>query len=229
MNDSTNMDPGDNILLTELDEDLHNYDMFEKYSRTMLVTLRLILQSRQYRETSDSIYVMFVTMSVVIAGWIYSKYVLILVSNIIIAGANSENKFHEMSTEIKAFCDAGKVPKELEVKIETYFKLRFNQHYFNEKAIRNSTSSSLSKEIMMHSCANLVSKVPLFKEIPQLLLENIISSLKLEIYFPGDVIIRADDSTSDSMFFIAFGTAAIHSASGEIFRHISDISHEIFQ
>lgn len=180
----------------------------------MLITLKLLLQSGHYRESSDSIYNMIVTSFFVISGWIYSKYVLVLVLNVVMAGSNSENKFKEMSAEVKAFCDAKKVSQGLRNKIELFFKYKFQENYFNEEAIKQSTPASLSKEIMMHSCANLLLKVSLFREIPQLLLENIISCLRLEIYFCDDIIIEAG-STGDSMYFIAFGTAAIYSASGE--------------
>lgn len=214
------------VLITEIDENLLDYTLFNSYTRSSLTTLKLIIQSGYYYESSDSIYNMLLTIVLVSCGWIYCSYILILVSNIIIAGANSENKFEEMSTEIEAFCDAKKVSPRLRTRIQTHFKYKFQQHYFNEEAIRQSTPANLSKEILMHSCANLVTKAPLFKEVPQLLLENIVNCLKLEIFFANDVIIEAG-SIGDSMYFIAFGTAAIYSASGEIF-HFSLLNNNKF-
>lgn len=139
---------------------------------------------------------------------------LILISNVFMASANSENKFEEMSLEIRAFCKAKNLSKPLTDKIKKFYRYKFQTHYFNETAINSSTPANLRKEIMMQSCSTLVAKVPLFQEIPQLLLENIISCLTLEVYFPNDVIIKAD-TMGDSMYFIAFGTAAIFSSSGE--------------
>lgn len=95
----------DNILLTVLDETFQNSTIVNKYTRTMLITLKLVLRSGYSQETSDSVYNMLVTTFLMIAGWIYATYVLILISNVIMAGANSENKFEEMSTEIEAFCE----------------------------------------------------------------------------------------------------------------------------
>lgn len=206
----------ENIILDNLNQVLNNSTMLNKYTRSMMITLKLVLQSGYGTETSDSIYNMMMTIVVMFVGWIYATYVLIVVSNVMMASANSENKFEEMSMELDAFCAAKRLSPTLTTKIKTFFKYKFEMAYFNENAIRQSTPANLSKEIMMHTCSNLVAKVQLFKEIPQLLLENIISCLKIEIYFPGDVIISAG-ATGDAMFFIAFGTARIYSTSGEHF------------
>jgi hypothetical protein len=131
------------------------------------------------------------------------------------AASNSENKFEKKSREIEAFCEAKKLSSELSEKIQTFYKYKFQQHYFNEEAIKQSTATSLRKEITMHSCAHLISKVTLFKDIPQLLLENIINCLKMEIYFPNDIIIQVN-TIGDSMYFIAFGTAEIRSPLGKM-------------
>lgn len=206
----------ENIILDNLNQVLNNCTMLNKYTRSMMITLKLVLQSGYGTETSDSIYNMMMTIVVMFVGWIYATYVLIVVSNVMMASANSENKFEEMSMELDAFCAAKRLSQTLTTKIKTFFKYKFQTAYFNENAIKQSTPANLSKEIMMHTCSNLVAKVQLFKEIPQLLLENIISCLKIEIYFPGDVIIKAG-ATGDAMFFIAFGTARIYSTSGEHF------------
>lgn len=45
-----------NILLAELAETVANYTVLNKYTRTMMITLKLVLQSGYGSETSDSIY-----------------------------------------------------------------------------------------------------------------------------------------------------------------------------
>lgn len=181
----------------------------------MMVTLKLLLQSGYGEETSDSTINMLMTTFIMFAGWIYCGYVLILVSNVLMASDNSENKFEEMSREIDAFCEEKALTEKLTDRIKTFYKYKFKTHYFNENAIERSTPANLRKEIMMITCSSLVAKVSLFKEIPKILLENIINCLKLEIFFPDDVIIHAN-TIGDGMFFIAFGTAAIYSPSGSM-------------
>lgn len=178
-----------------------------------MVTLKLVLQSGYTAETVDSIQNVVLTTFVMLFGWIYGTYVVIVISNVFMAAANSENRFEEMSNEIDVFCEVSHLSKALKKKIKKFYELKFQGQFFNEDAIRASTPASLRKEIAMHSCAGLISKVPLFYGIPEYIKENIISCLRLEIYFPNDIIIQAGTMV-DSMYFIGFGTAAIYSSTG---------------
>lgn len=206
------------ILIDELEVIFKNYTMVHKYTRSMLITLRTATQAGFGYETSDSIMIMLMSMFIMIGGWIYSAYVMVYIFNIIVASAISENKFEEMLREIGAFCDSKNLSNALQERIKIFLKRKFQKHYFNEEAIKQSTPACLQKEIMMHKCSHLVARVPLFKEMPSLLLEKIIGCLKFEIYFPDDVIIEAN-AVGDSMFFIAYGTAAIIAVTG---RNFSD-------
>jgi hyperpolarization activated cyclic nucleotide-gated potassium channel 2 len=184
--------------------------------RSLLITLRLALQAGYGYETSNSILTMFMSTLIMIGGWIYSAYVMIIIFNIIVASSNSKDKFQELMKEVDIFCDVKELSSSLRDRIKTSLRRRFDGNYFNEEAIKQSTPECLRNEIMMHKCSNLVSRVPLFREIPSLLLRKIISCLQFQINFPGDVIIQAN-TVGDAMYFIAFGTAAVISASGEYF------------
>jgi hypothetical protein len=212
--DDPNLEVVENLLLEDLAEIFDNKTILNLYTRSMLVTLKLVLQAGYGTETSDSIYNMLMSTFLMFGGWFYAAYVLILISNVLMANASSENQFEEMSREIDEFCRAKGLSRKLTEKIKTIYEHKFNNHYFNERAIQQSTPASLRKEIMMHSCSNLIANVPMFRGIPPNLIENIIATLKLEIYYPGDVIIRAG-VTGDAMYFIAFGTAAVYSVEGE--------------
>lgn len=201
-------------IVKELEVVFQNHTMIHMYMRSLLITLRTAIQAGYGYETSDSILIMSMSTLIMLGGWIYSAYVMVIVFNIIVASSNSEDKFEELMREVEAFCDSKRLSPELRDRIKTYLKRKFHENYFNEEAIRQSTPACLRKEIMMHKCSNLVARVPLFKEIPPLLLEKIISCLQFQIYFPGDVIIEAD-TFGEAMYFIAYGSAAIISASGE--------------
>lgn len=207
----------ENLLLDDLSEMFANYTMLNIYTRSLMVTLKLALQSGYGIETSDSVLNMLMSTFLMFGGWIYAAYVLVLVSNVLLASANSKTKFEEISRELDAYCAAKGLSKSLTRKIKTFYKYKFHDQYFNEDAINESTTINLRKEIMMHSCSHLVAKVPIFKDIPKPLLENIISCLKLEIYFPDDIIIHAN-TVGDAMYFIAFGTASIYSSAGKTRR-----------
>lgn len=57
--------------------------------------------------------------------------------------------------------------------------------------IRQATSSSLKKEILISIARDSISKVQLFQNCPGLVLNKIRASLVSEIYLPGDIVIRA--------------------------------------
>lgn len=213
--DESDFDDFENILLEAYEETKANYTMLNKYTRTMLITLKLVLQSGYGEEMSRSIPDILMTTFLMFCGWIYSTYVFILISNVMVASASSESKFDEISKEIEAFGEAKNLSDELKSRIQTYIKYKYDENYFNEDAIELTTPENLRKEIMMHSCANLVAKVPLFRDLPPSVLVDIVSCLKLEIFFPQDVIIR-HGTVGDSMYFIAFGTVAIYSPTGKV-------------
>lgn len=182
-----------------------------------MMTLKFALQSGYGEESSNSVYNMLMSCFIMIGGWLYMTYLIVLVSNVYMASDSSENKLEEMSREIDEFCDEKRLSHALRTKIKEFFRYKFTLQYFDDDAIKDSMPASLRKEIMMQSCSNLVHKVALFQEIPQLLIENIISCLKFEVYFPKDVIIKAN-TIGESMYFLAYGTAAIVTSSGKITR-----------
>lgn len=203
---------------------LSNYTIINKYTRSMMITLKLAVQAGYVDESSLSGHNMLVTTVIMLGGWIYSTYVLLVLSNVIIASDISEYKYEEMANEIKAFCGAEKLSKELTNRIASYFQYKYNMHYFNVYAIKNSISVNLRKEILMHSCSVLLSKVTLFKDLSKDILEDIVKCLKMEIYFTNSIIVKAN-TIGESMFFIQNGTAAIISPSGVELGHLSDGSH----
>jgi hyperpolarization activated cyclic nucleotide-gated potassium channel 2 len=213
--DDPSLELVETVILEDLVEVFQNKTIANVYTRSMLVTLKLVLQSGYGTETSDSIYNMLMSTFLMFGGWLYAAYVLILISNVMMASSSSGNQFEEMSREIDEFCRAKGLSRKLTGKIKTLYERQFNQHFFNEEAIQQSTPANLRKEIMMHSCSSLIAHVPMFRGIPHKLMENIVTSLKLELFYPGDIIIRAG-ATGDAMYFIAFGTAAVLSAEGAL-------------
>lgn len=201
------------FLITGLADVFHNYTMFHMYARSLLITLKTSIQAGYGFETSDSIMIMIMSTLIMIGGWIYAAYVKAIIFNLIVATSISENKFEEMMREMEVFSNSKGLSEGLRDRIRIFLKRKYQKHYFNEIAIKESTPTCLRKEIMMNKCSNLVGRVPLFNQIPPLLLEKIMNCLQFEIYFPGDIIIQAN-AVGDSMYFIAYGTASISSLGG---------------
>lgn len=218
-------DAVEKMILVGLDYILHNTTVVNRYTKTMMITLRIVLQSGYaFEETSNTTFNMLMTCFIMFAGWIYVAYIFIVIMNVITASESSEIKFEEIRREIRAFCKSSSLSSELTDRIQVYVKLKYQKHYFNEHKIQKSIPRSLRREIMMNSCAHFVSKIAIFRDLPMLLLEQIIVCLEMEIFFPGDVIIEAD-SIGDCMFFISYGTASIYSKNGDLVSKISDGAH----
>lgn len=194
------------------------------YLKTLYITLKLVLQSGYEEDMYESVLKMSLTLFITIGGWIYTAYMLVLISNVIMATDKSETKLEMVCRRISALYKSKNFSTELTEKIKTFYKNKFQKHYFNEEAIKALTPESLQKEITMHSCAHLISKVQIFKGLPEAVLEKIILSLEMELYFEGDTIIEADIVT-DGMLFIALGTAAIFSPTGNLLALLSDGAH----
>jgi hypothetical protein len=212
----------EDLIIGQLGSIFANETVINHYTKTMMVTLRIMLLSGYiYEEVASTTFTMLMTDFIMFAGWIYISYIFIEILNMIISSESSEMKFEMICHEIKAFCRSKTLSSELTNKIQNYVKLKYQNHYFNEQKIQCSVPIALRKEIMMLSCSHFLSKVTIFKNLPQLLLEQINMCLELEIFFPGDVIISAE-TVGEYMYFISYGTAQIISSKGVIYDRLFD-------
>lgn len=72
----------------------------------------------------------------------------------------------------------------------------------------------LKKEINFLSCQKFVESVPLLADLPEQLISKIITHLKIEVYLPNDVIVKAG-TPGDSMYFISSGTVMVQTPNGK--------------
>jgi hyperpolarization activated cyclic nucleotide-gated potassium channel 2 len=194
------------------------------YARVMLVTLKICLQAGFEEEMFETTPKMILTMVIMISGWIYSTYVLVLITNVMMAAESSEMKYEIITEEVAAFCQSMNLSPELTKRLQSFYRHKFQENYFNEKEINLTISKNLRKEITMHSCAHLIAKVQLFKDLPENVIEGIIECLTREIFFENDVIIK-EGTVGDAMYFIAYGAAGIFNMTGKLLAKLSDGSH----
>lgn len=222
--DDTEFYPIEDMLMNDLRSTIHNSTVLNRYTYTMLVTLRIALQSGYERVSTLTTEEMLMNAFIMFSGWINAAYIFVEISNVIMASESSVIKYEKIRREIQAYCDSNRLSTELTRRIHKQIEIKYRKHYFNESKILKAISSSLRTEIMINSCSHLVSKVPLFKDIPKEILVQIITRLKLEIFFPGDIIIRAG-TIGDCMFFISSGAAEIIAESGDVMNRLIDGSH----
>lgn len=210
--------------LHELRLVMENSTVFERYTETMMITLRLALQSGYYVDRFRTTFEILMSTFIMFAGLIYFAYMFIIALNVIFAAESSSNKYDEIRREIRAYCRAHRLSAELTERIFKHIEIKYQKHYFNEPQILQTVPSNLRTEIMLHTCSHLVSKVPLFKELPQSILKQIVGCLKLEVFFPGDIIIQMGE-VGDCMFFISSGAADIIADTGDVMNRLTDGSH----
>ncbi|KAJ3624490.1 hypothetical protein MTP99_018106 [Tenebrio molitor] len=132
-----------------------------------------------------------------------------------------EIKYYSMMSQVDAYMAAKKFPLVMQKRIREYYLYKYRQKYFKEYGIRDFISDKLKKEINYHACRRLVNNVQIFKDLPQLVVENILASLKTEIYLSNDLIIKAGVE-GDCMYFLASGTVVVLSPSGKEICHLED-------
>lgn len=168
-------------------------DALANYITSLLVTIEVGLHSG-YSTHSDYVPVKKLVVSyIIILGWIYSTYIVVIILNLVFSAEISRNDYEEMARKIGAFCESKQLTWKLKDKIKKYFKYKYKGHYFVEETIYNSTTENLRREILMYSCSSLFTKISLFSQMSDQLLEKAITSLKLEVYFEGDIIVHAGD------------------------------------
>lgn len=75
-------------------------------------------------------------------------------------------------------------------------------------------SENLRREIALYSSRRFIQNVVLFRDLPRNALESIVVNLKMELYLPNDMIIKAG-TQGDCMFFLASGTVAVLTPTGK--------------
>ncbi|CAK9817140.1 Potassium/sodium hyperpolarization-activated cyclic nucleotide-gated channel 4 [Anthophora plagiata] len=79
-------------------------------------------------------------------------------------------------------------------------------------------------ELILHNYKRLINSVELFKHLPQTVVIQLSSSLRSEIYMPGDEIVKAG-SRGEALYFVSSGTVAIYTAVGKEICHLEDGSY----
>lgn len=161
----------------------------KKYISSILVTLKVALQAGYSTSISDSPYNMLMTSLIMVLGWIYFSYTLIIIMNLITTSETSRRRYQEMACEIKVFADSKFLSRDLKEKLLKNHKYKYQGHYFKEGRIDTYTPENLKKEFLKYSCASLLSQT-LLKKVSNTLLESIMKYLKMEIFFRNDIVFK---------------------------------------
>ncbi|XP_076662351.1 potassium/sodium hyperpolarization-activated cyclic nucleotide-gated channel 1 [Halictus rubicundus] len=116
------------------------------------------------------------------------------------------------------------LPQALQRRLLVYYMYRNKKRFERNKKIIEEVSPYLRKELILHNYMRLVSKVKLFKNLPERVVALLTGSVRSEIYMSGDKVVKAG-TRGESLYFITSGTVAVYTATGKEVCHLEDGSY----
>lgn len=137
---------------------------------------------------------------------------------------SSRAKYDALVNELKSYAKLKRLPIEIEARLVKYYRVRFNQKYFKETSILLQLTPTLIKEIKYLTTKLIIEKLPLFKGIPLVAIEDLVCKLTEDFYLENDVIGRYN-TPCDCLNIIAYGTCALITDDNEEIVHFDDGGH----
>ncbi|OMJ73688.1 hypothetical protein SteCoe_27563 [Stentor coeruleus] len=132
--------------------------------------------------------------------------------------------FRDINKKVHMYCSKNKIPSRLKDKIKNYLRnLRemYTNDLIKEQDILNLLSSPMREEVFVYIRGHFLIKVEELNSLSGNCLRAIGFHLKLQMFGPGDLIIKQDEMTAD-MYFIIGGTVEVfHQISFTTFKHLS--------
>ncbi|XP_058463090.1 potassium/sodium hyperpolarization-activated cyclic nucleotide-gated channel 4-like [Malaya genurostris] len=212
------------FVIMKLDTLRKDSSILDNYLASMMATIKLSLHTG--RDDCAGLHLVnnMLTTFILIGGWIWFTYIMLIMIRTIISAEISQTRFEEFINEIKAFVFNTRLSDLLKWKMLRHFTVRFRKSYFNEHAIMEMMSDNLRRNIRLEICQNLLKNVELFHDLPLALMEDIVDYLQYEIYLENDVIIEAG-TRGEALYMIASGSAAVYSRGGTELGHLIDGAH----
>ncbi|EAT44677.1 AAEL003999-PA, partial [Aedes aegypti] len=201
-----------------------NATIFERYLGSMKSTVKICLQAGRDEDAGLHFINNILTSFLLLGGWIWFTYILLSMVRLIVSSEMSQTKYEEFVNEIRAYAFNKRLSDDFKSRMLRHLNCRYRRHYFNSTAILKTMSDNLRRSIQMDNCYHLLRYVEMFRGLPRAIIEDIVDNLHFEIHLEGDKLIEAG-TQGDSMFFIAYGTAAVYSAQGVELGHLIDGAH----
>ncbi|EEB11474.1 voltage-activated ion channel, putative [Pediculus humanus corporis] len=141
-------------------------------------------------------------------------------------------KFNLITDQLKTYMKQKEIPIYMKKRLNRFYFYRFQSHYFRGRALLDKLPKSLRKEISMYTCQKLLHSTEVFQSVPKKILTRFTRKMYREMYFPQDVIVRAN-TYGESMYFICSGTVSVSTSNdvqimllhdGDFFGEIALIS-----
>lgn len=121
--------------------------------------------------------------------------------------------YKQKMDEVNEYMHYKKLSPEIKERVRQYYELRFRGKYFDEFMILDDLNISLRKDIAMHNCKDLISKVPFLQRTmndgrDESFSRSIASALQPVYFIHGDIIFE-QGQIGNEMYFIYVGVVNI--------------------
>uniref|UniRef100_A0A182QIU3 Cyclic nucleotide-binding domain-containing protein n=1 Tax=Anopheles farauti TaxID=69004 RepID=A0A182QIU3_9DIPT len=200
----------------------YNATVTYRYLRAMMITLKISLQGGHSLSATHHFLHEWTQSLLLLGGWIWSTYILLLLIRTIITADASSTRYDEILNEIDAFCRTKRLGRSIHRKMSRHFGCHYRMHYFDVRPIRTQASDNLRRTVLMEiAYGPFLSRADVFRELPLYVLQDIADQLRFELYLEQDTILAAGGA-ANSMYFLALGTAAVYTADGVELGHLID-------
>jgi len=184
---------------------------FDRYIRAIYwvtTTIATIGYGDYYPSHSSNPQIIY-TIVVQIFGVGIFSYIIANVSSLVSNLDVAKSEHRRRLDEVNAYLRAQRIPSELQDRVRNYFSYLWDkQRGVSSAAILGDVPPSLTQEILMFLNREVVNKVELFKDAPELFIREAVQLLKPRIFLPGENIIRQGEF-ADSMYFLTSGEVRI--------------------
>ncbi|XP_048510269.1 potassium/sodium hyperpolarization-activated cyclic nucleotide-gated channel 1-like [Athalia rosae] len=167
---------------------------------------------------------MMVCTILMLAGSIFINYIIVMILQMRSQKYITETKYEEIMNQLHAYMRQKQLPEYMKRRLLAYYYYRFLKSFYREKEISSTLTDDLRRDIALHSSRRFIQNVSLFRDLPRSVLESIVVNLRMELYLPNDVIVKAG-TQGDCMFFLASGTVAVLTPTGKEVCHLEDGAH----
>ena len=124
----------------------------------------------------------------------------------------AKNSHWERIDSVTEFLRQRDVPAEIDAKVRNYYEYVWeHDHGMNKNDMLNDLPGPLRLEILLHLASNILETVPLFKNCPPILRDELLISLESRTFTPGSNI-AGEGELGRSIYFIVEGDVEIISA-----------------
>mmetsp|Transcript_44297 Transcript_44297/g.140960 ORF Transcript_44297/g.140960 Transcript_44297/m.140960 type:complete len:872 (+) Transcript_44297:215-2830(+) len=125
------------------------------------------------------------------------------------------SRYRDRMDRVNEFIDNNEIPSELRDRMRAYVDYLWNINKgLNVRDMVTELPDALKSEIYLHMYELMITSVPMFKEADKSLIKSLIVRLRVQVIFPGDLVVAEGDMGRE-MFFVRHGNVDVMSGDME--------------